>query len=334
MRRAWRWPTCKRPPSQRLRPRRGSSISRFATFQGAGREGPNSRLRLLTRVLDIVGDGLGGLFDPTHLLAGFALELKSLVAGDLALDLLRLLRTPPQSEPRSPSGSVRPRAHCSSSSGRRLIPKTYPAAIFAGSGEGRASNPLIPEDEPVPTDPLSDQINRLLDLTTSDLMDHPETDDPLPPFFEFSSSEAATFGLHRPWQRRLTPTFKLDADDFVVYLLDGPGSIQQEPWGLEEFGPDGVFDSRGRQAELGIEDFAVVVKRWSEQPNVDVFDRLLRAAAASYLRQIDVGALSTAELRGRLVPVLRQYEREQMLFWPAEKLARNLWRLLSRRSGQ
>lgn len=39
-------------------------------------------------------------------------------------------------EGRCPRRSVRPRALCSSSSGRRLIRKTYPAAIFAGSGEG------------------------------------------------------------------------------------------------------------------------------------------------------------------------------------------------------
>jgi hypothetical protein len=166
-------------------------------------------------------------------------------------------------------------------------------------------------------------------------MAHSEPDNPLPPFFVFSSSEAATVGLHRPWQSRLPPTFKHDSAEFVVYVLDGfgPGNINQEPSELEEFGPDGVFDSRGRQAELGVEDLTVVVKGWSEKPNVGVFDTLLRAAAASYLPQIDVGGLSTVELRDRLVPVLRQYQREQMLFWPAENLARSLWRLMSRRSG-
>ena len=163
----------------------------------------------------------------------------------------------------------------------------------------------------------------------------PEPDNPLPPFFEFSSAEAATMGLRRPWQRRLTPTFQYDSVEFVVYVLDGsgPGFINQEPPELEEFGPDGVFDSRGRQAELGVDDFTVVVKGWSEQSRDDVFDRLLRAAAVSYLPQIDVGALSTLELRDRLVPVLRQLQREQMLFWPVEKWARNLWRLTSRRPG-
>ena len=165
-------------------------------------------------------------------------------------------------------------------------------------------------------------------------MEHPETDNPLPPFFEFSSAEAATMGLRRPWQRRLTPTFEHDSVEFVGYVLDGPGFIYQEPSEFVEYGPDGVFDSKGRQAELGVEDFTVVVKGWSEHPNVDIFDSLLRAAAASYLSQIDVGALSTRELRERIVPVLRQYQREQMLFWPAEKLARNLWMLVSRRSGQ
>lgn len=158
-------------------------------------------------------------------------------------------------------------------------------------------------------------------------MDRTAPDDPTPPFFEFSSAEAATMGLRRPWQRRLTPTFEHKSVELVVYVLEGsgPGSIAQEPPEFEEFGPDLVLDSGGRQAELGIEDDTVVVKRWSEQPNVERFDRLLRAAAASYLQQIDVSALSTAELRDRLVPILRQHQREQMLFWPVEKLARNVW---------
>ena len=141
-------------------------------------------------------------------------------------------------------------------------------------------------------------------------------------------------GLRRPWQRKLTPTFKHDSVEFVVYVLDGPGFISQEPPELEEFGPDGVFDSGGRQAELGIEDGTVVVKRWSEQPRMDTFDRLLRAAAASYLPQVDVGPLSTIELRDLLVPVLRQYQREQMLFWPVERWARKLWSPTSRRFGR
>ena len=166
------------------------------------------------------------------------------------------------------------------------------------------------------------------------MIERQELDSPLPPYFEFSSAAAAAMGLRRPWQRRLPPTFEYDSVEFVVYVLDGsgPGFISQEPPELEEFGPDGVFDSRGRQAELGVENFTVVVKRWSEQPRVDIFDRLLRAAASSYLSGIDVGAMDTAELRDLLVPVLRQYQREQMLFWQAEKLARNL-RSLFPRSG-
>jgi len=173
-------------------------------------------------------------------------------------------------------------------------------------------------------------------LIPSDLKARSEPDNPLPPFFEFSSAEAATMGLRRPWQRRLTPTFEYDSVEFVVYVLDelGPGFIFQEPPEMVEFGPDGVFDSRGGQAELGVEDSTVVVKGWSKQSRVDLFDRLLRAAAVSYLPHVDVGVLSTLELRDRLVPVLRQHQREQMLFWPAEKLARNLWRLISGRSGQ
>jgi hypothetical protein len=166
------------------------------------------------------------------------------------------------------------------------------------------------------------------------VIEREEPDKPSPPFFEFSSAEAATMGLRRPWERRLTPTFELDsAGEMVVYVLDRPGYIHQEPPELNEFGPDQVFDSRGRLAELGVEDFTVVIKRWSEQPMADLFDRLLRAAAASYLPETGTGALSTIELRDRLVPVLRQYQREQMLFWPIQQMARNLWRSVSPRSG-
>ena len=45
-------------------------------------------LSLFLGVLHVVSNGLGSLFDPAHLLPGFALDLKTLVAGDLALDLL------------------------------------------------------------------------------------------------------------------------------------------------------------------------------------------------------------------------------------------------------
>jgi hypothetical protein len=190
-----------------------------------------------------------------------------------------------------------------------------------------------PQVEPIPVDPISHQIDRLLDLITSGLMDRPEPYDPLPPFFEFSSAEASTMGLRRPWERRLTPTFNVEGSgDMVVYVLDGLGEIHQEPPQLEAYGADGVFDSQGRVADLGVEDFAVVVKRWSRLPKADVFDQLLRAAAASYLPATDAGALSTFEIRDLLVPVLRQYQREQILFWPLQKAARRLWRSVSRRS--
>lgn len=118
----------------------------------------------------------------------------------------------------------------------------------------------------------------------------------------------------------------------VVYVLDGLGEIHQEPPQLETYGADGVFDSRGRVADLGIDDFTVVVKRWSRLPMADVFDQLLRAAAASYLPATDARALSTFEIRDLLVPVLRQYQREQILFWPVQETVRKLWRSVSRRS--
>ena len=55
----------------------------------------------------------------------------------------------------------------------------------------------------------------------------PEPDNPLPPFFEFNS-----------------------ADETHLYVFDKPLHINQEPPELEEYGPDKVFDSRGRLAEL------------------------------------------------------------------------------------
>lgn len=140
-------------------------------------------------------------------------------------------------------------------------------------------------------------------------------------------------GLRRPWERRLTPTFKVEGSgEMVVYVLDGLGQIHQEPPELETYGADGVFDSTGRVADLGVDDLTVVVKRWSREPTADVFDQLLRAAAASYLPATDAGALSTFEIRDLLIPVLRQYQREQMLFWPVQRIATKLRRSITRRS--
>jgi hypothetical protein len=162
-------------------------------------------------------------------------------------------------------------------------------------------------------------------------MESDELDRPLPPFFEFSPAEGATMSMPRPWQRRIPPSFDFEsAGETVAYVLDEPGHIYQEPRELEEFGPDKVFDSRGRRADLGVEDFAVVIKRWSEQPDMDLFERYLRAAAACYLPQGDVIVLGTFELRDRLAVLMRDRQREDMLFWPIEKLARNLWSLVSR----
>jgi len=122
-----------------------------------------------------------------------------------------------------------------------------------------------------------------------DLKDH-EPDKPLPPFFEFNS-----------------------ADESDVFLFDEPGHINQEPPELEEYGPDKVFDSRGRLAELGVEDFVVVIKGWSE-PNEDLFRTYLRTAVALYLPQDVISVLSTGELRDRLLGLVRQRQREHSLF--------------------
>ena len=140
-------------------------------------------------------------------------------------------------------------------------------------------------------------------------MERHEPESPSPPFFEFNS-----------------------ADTTLVRVFDKPTHIHQEPPELEEYGPDHVFDSRGRLAELGVEDFGVVAKRWSE-PDLDQFERYLHRAATRFLKGDDVSALSTVELRDRLEPVLRQWQREHMPFWPVERLARKVWKSVSRRSG-
>lgn len=138
------------------------------------------------------------------------------------------------------------------------------------------------------------------------LTDRDEPNSPLPPFFEFNS-----------------------ADESDLYVFDKPGHINQEPPELEEYGPDKVFDSRGRLAELGVEDFAVVIKRWSE-PNMEQFDAYLRGAAAHHLAEDDVRALKTFELRDRLAAVQRQWQREHSLFGRLSMFARNMWRSVSR----
>ncbi len=71
-----------------------------------------------------------------------------------------------------------------------------------------------------------------------------------PPFFEFGSEE------EEDW----------------VWLFDKKPYIQQEPPEFEE-GPDAYFDSAGRVAELGVEDYAVVIKRSSEQPDLPALDQ-------------------------------------------------------------
>lgn len=122
------------------------------------------------------------------------------------------------------------------------------------------------------------------------MTEHYETRGPSQPFFEFDLAEEG-----------------------VAYVFDKPGHIMQEPPEFEEYGTDRVFDSRGRSAGLGVEDFLVVIKRWSEQADIDRFDTYLRAAAARYLPEEGVSKLTTVELRDRLEPVLRRRQRQHML---------------------
>lgn len=133
-----------------------------------------------------------------------------------------------------------------------------------------------------------------------------EPDNPMPPFFEFNS-----------------------VDENDLYVFDKPGHVNQEPPELEEYGSDKVFDSRGRLAELGVKDFVVVIKGWSE-PNVDLFGTHLRRAAARYLPQDVISVLSALELRDRLYVVLRERQREHSLFGRLSRFARNLLRPASR----
>jgi len=154
------------------------------------------------------------------------------------------------------------------------------------------------------------------------------------PYYEFSPVDSATMSLRRPWQRTTPPSFDIGSVDgsttaaIVAYILDDPVEVNQEPTELGSYGPDLLFDSRGFAAELGIEDDRVVVKHWSDQPNLDRFDRFLRAAAPVYLPDVDVSGLKTSELRDRLEPMLRQKQREAALFWPIEDFVRRVWRRL------
>jgi len=158
------------------------------------------------------------------------------------------------------------------------------------------------------------------------------------PYFEFSPIESATMSLRRPWQRKTPPSFDIVSVDgsttiaIVAYVLDSPQEINQEPSELEHYGADLLFDARGLVAELGIEDYQIVVKRWSDQPNLDRLDRFLRAAAPVYLPHLDVSGLKTSELCDRLEPVIRQRQRETALFWPIEDFVRRMWHRVQTKS--
>jgi hypothetical protein len=132
---------------------------------------------------------------------------------------------------------------------------------------------------------------------------------------------------------RWLPFFEFNSlDQGWAFVLDSSGHVNQEPPEFEEHGPDLVFDSRGRFAELGVEHFDVVIKRWSERPDLARFDKCLRTAAARYLVDEDVSPLRTFELRDRLETAVRRWHRQHTILWPIELFARRLWRWVSRRS--
>jgi hypothetical protein len=136
-------------------------------------------------------------------------------------------------------------------------------------------------------------------------------------------------GPNWPW----LPYFEFEsADKGYLILLDAAGYIHQEPPEFEEFGPDLIFDSSGRRAELAIDGFDVVVKGWPDQPDLDHFDRCLRTAAVAYMKDEDVSSLATLELRDRLEKAVRKWHRERSLFMPIRRLARKVSDRLSRRS--
>ena len=137
-------------------------------------------------------------------------------------------------------------------------------------------------------------------------MDHPDPI-PFPPFFEFNNE---------------------DESDLLVF--DIPSHINQEPPEFEEFGPDRVFDSTGRLADLGVHDYMVVVKGWSE-PKIDEFDHHLRRAARHHLADEVVNGLGTFELRDRLEEVIRRWQREHSLSGRLAMLGERIRRLVSRR---
>jgi hypothetical protein len=136
-------------------------------------------------------------------------------------------------------------------------------------------------------------------------------DEPAAPFFEFTPTEPG-------W----------------AYVFDKPGHLHQlEAPEFEERGPDHVFDSGGRLAELAVEDFLVVIKKWSAQPMLELFDMYLRSAASRYMPGADVSRLGTFELRDRLEEVLRHRQLEKMPFRRLARLVRRIWTAASGRSA-
>ncbi len=113
------------------------------------------------------------------------------------------------------------------------------------------------------------------------------------------------------------PFFEFDrADPSFLHVHDRAGYVHQEPPELEEHGPAEIFDAEGRVAELAVEDWVVVVRGWSPEPDLPRFDARLRAAAPFYLRGEDLSGSSTGELRVRLAAAARRWEREHTLSWP------------------
>jgi hypothetical protein len=130
------------------------------------------------------------------------------------------------------------------------------------------------------------------------------------------------------------PFFEFTPTDLGwAFVFDAPGEIHQmEAPELEERGPDLVFDSTGRLADLAVQNYFVAISGWSEQPRLDLFDKYLRAAAERYIREEDVTRLGTFELRDRLEAALRLQQQERTPLRMLARLLHSLWRSASGRT--
>ncbi len=131
----------------------------------------------------------------------------------------------------------------------------------------------------------------------------------------------------------MLPFFEFVHEDTSwVHLHERAGYVHQEPPELEEFGPAEIFDSEGRMAVLGVEDWAVVIKGWSAQPDLLRFDARMRSVAPSYMPDTDIAALDTFDLRDRLADAVREWGREHTPIAFVKRLASDMWRRIRSRA--